>query len=546
MGLDSPAQPTSTKNSINPNEQSGNARNLDIASYAVLAFFTFIHLVLIFQFPLAPDETYYWEWSRHLAWGYYDQGPMIAWWIRGSCLIFGDTVLGIRFGIVVACFGIQLFTFLLAKMLFGRTNAFLSLIVSSITPLALAGAFIATYDPLVVLFWTATMYFIARSLFRECRIGWYLAGLCFGLGLLSKHTMLVLAPCLLLFLFNPKYRHWLKRPQPWLAMLIAIIIFLPNIAWQSTHEWATFRHLFLLTGKGLDHPFYHRLGDFVGSQFALLSPILFFGMLAALNWAAKQRKSEIGDRLWYAFCMGGPVLILFVAITAKSKVQANWAICGWITPPLLWVARLEWNARTKGALNDENQSVAKALSLFLKPLPLSALALCGFITTMISWPDARVFLHVGIANKFDTMNVLYGGQELGEAADCERQSMETELGKKIAIGAVTYDNASRLAFYMKGQPDAFCWFLNTRKTSYYLWQDAFRPKPGENALIVDDHAPDDPKLPELKAIFDRVVPVGKEIDVYRIPLYKDPVHTYYLYKCYGYRPDPTIEKYSGG
>src|SRR5262245_63835401 len=47
--------------------------------------------------PLAFDEAYYWLWSKHLAAGYLDHPPMIAWIIRASILIFGDTAFGIRF-----------------------------------------------------------------------------------------------------------------------------------------------------------------------------------------------------------------------------------------------------------------------------------------------------------------------------------------------------------------------------------------------------------------------------------------------------------------
>src|SRR5450432_2364124 len=40
-------------------------------------------------FDLAPDEAHYWDWSRHLDWGYYSKGPLVAWLIRLSCELFG-------------------------------------------------------------------------------------------------------------------------------------------------------------------------------------------------------------------------------------------------------------------------------------------------------------------------------------------------------------------------------------------------------------------------------------------------------------------------
>ncbi len=46
--------------------------------------------------PLAPDEAYYWVWSRALAAGYLDHPPMVALWIRAGTALAGDTPLGIR------------------------------------------------------------------------------------------------------------------------------------------------------------------------------------------------------------------------------------------------------------------------------------------------------------------------------------------------------------------------------------------------------------------------------------------------------------------
>ena len=46
--------------------------------------------------PLSADEAYYWLWSQHPAWGYFDHPPMIAWLIRAGTLVLGDTPLGVR------------------------------------------------------------------------------------------------------------------------------------------------------------------------------------------------------------------------------------------------------------------------------------------------------------------------------------------------------------------------------------------------------------------------------------------------------------------
>ena len=44
----------------------------------LMVLFYLIRLFLISWLELAPDESYYWHWAKHLDWSYYDHPPMIA------------------------------------------------------------------------------------------------------------------------------------------------------------------------------------------------------------------------------------------------------------------------------------------------------------------------------------------------------------------------------------------------------------------------------------------------------------------------------------
>ena len=52
-----------------------------------------VRLAFAARLPLFPDETYYWDWSRRLAGGYFDHPPMIALLIRAG------TALAAAFGL---------------------------------------------------------------------------------------------------------------------------------------------------------------------------------------------------------------------------------------------------------------------------------------------------------------------------------------------------------------------------------------------------------------------------------------------------------------
>lgn len=512
--------------SVSPSARRGAAWQ----AWGLLLLFGAVHLALAAAYPLAPDETYYWEWSRRPAWGYYDQGPLVAWWIRVSCLLLGDNPLGVRSGIVVAALLSSGFLFLLARDLWGCRAGLLAILFSSVTPLAMAGGFIATYDPLMVLLWSACLWLGWRAIGRgrdprpTPEAPWLALGAAFGMGLLAKHTMALLAPCLLMALAGrPDWRPLLRRRAPWLALALALAAYAPSLAWQADHDWMTFRHLLVLTGKGADTGAARRLGEFVGSQVLLLTPIVFGGMVAALAWCWRGRGRP---ELWYLFCASAPVLLFFTLLALKSKIQANWAVAGWMGAT---VALAGWLAE-----QDRRR------------LAWSAGVSAGILTLLVLWPQARLATGIRLPARLDQMNKLYGGPELGRAADRERAAMERETGEPVVPGAATYDNASRMAFYMAGQPKAVCLFIGTRPNSYLLWNHEAGLRPGGNALLADDYAPGAPRRPRFEALFARVAPVARAIPVHRRPLYDEPVRIYYLYRCYGYRPNPRVETPRGG
>ena len=73
--------------------------------------------------PILPDETYYWEWSRRLAGGYFDHPPMIALLIRAGTAVFGVSAFGIRVVPVLAGFGAVLAAIALARRIGGDDAA---------------------------------------------------------------------------------------------------------------------------------------------------------------------------------------------------------------------------------------------------------------------------------------------------------------------------------------------------------------------------------------------------------------------------------------
>src|SRR6202030_3766023 len=102
----------------------------------------------------------------------------------------------------------------------------------------------------------------------------------------SKFTAVMLLPAVAAFLLVPDWRaRWLRSPYPWLAALIALLLFLPVLIWNAEHDWASFR--FQLVRATATHDLSLRtVGDYIGLQFGLVGFILLPVTLSGLMLSA--------------------------------------------------------------------------------------------------------------------------------------------------------------------------------------------------------------------------------------------------------------------
>src|SRR6516162_11425537 len=102
--------------------------------------------------PITFDEAYYWVWSKHLAGGYYDHPPMVAFVIRAGTMIAGDTEFGVRLVSILLALPMSYAIYRAAAILFdGVRVAATAAILLNVTLMAAVGTLIVTPDsPLLV------------------------------------------------------------------------------------------------------------------------------------------------------------------------------------------------------------------------------------------------------------------------------------------------------------------------------------------------------------------------------------------------------------
>jgi 4-amino-4-deoxy-L-arabinose transferase-like glycosyltransferase len=145
------------------------------------------------------DELYYLACSNHLAFGYVDFAPLVAWLARAFRVVFGDSLHAIRllpalaFGLEIALSGF------ITRALGGERSAiFLACISVMLAPVIAGNGTRLAMNPLEPLFWMGCVYVLLLAINRDQPklLPW--CGVLLGFGLLNKHSTIFLTAALVL------------------------------------------------------------------------------------------------------------------------------------------------------------------------------------------------------------------------------------------------------------------------------------------------------------------------------------------------------------
>ena len=476
---------------------------------------------------LSPDEAHYWDWSRRLDMSYYSKGPMIAYLIFFGTSLFGDTVFGVRILAVVFSALSSFFLYILGKRIYDEQVGLYSALLLQIIPLFSTFGIIFTIDSPFIFFWIVSLFLLSEAVTtsktnnsslpplekggeggfgeveRSTIIYWLLLGVSIGFGLLTKYTMAFFYPCAFLFLlFSKEQRKLLLTKGPSIAFIASLIVLSPVILWNAGHDWVTFRHtagqIHIAEGFAISPDSFL---EFLGSQFGVITPLLFVLALISL-W--KLRKDRGGNFLfWFSI----PVLAFFLLKSIQAKVQANWALPGYITGIVAFSA---FYARRFFRVGRGG-----------KILIAAAVSLSFFITVVAHYPSLlRLPVAMDISSRLD------GWKELGyEVAGLYEQMSRN---RPVFIFSDRYQVTSQLAFYVKGHPVTYCVNLGRRMNQYDLWP-GFSSFLHYDAIFVRTGDKDVPEA--IAAAFEKVE--KKVISAYTKKHAK--IRDYSIFLCYDFK-----------
>lgn len=244
-----------------------------------------IYTVLLRLFYLGvPDlifeEAYYWNYAKHLDIGYLDHPLMVAWIIKLFISLMGNIEFAVRFGAFLCWFVTAYFSYKLTREVLNKASANWALMIVTVLPAYFSFGWFMSPDAPLTACWAMAIYYIHQALIRENKMAWLGVGIAIGLGMISKYTIVLLGAAIVLFVFTDRNsRKWLSRPEPYIAVAIACILFSPVIIWNMQHEWASFT--FQSQGR-LTSNYSFSLPRFISNVIIFLTPTGLLSVIAII------------------------------------------------------------------------------------------------------------------------------------------------------------------------------------------------------------------------------------------------------------------------
>ena len=444
-----------------------------------------LRLVVAAFTPLFPDETYYWEYSRHLAAGYFDHPPLVALAVKFGTLLFGATPIGVRLGPVILGTVGALFLAAAARRMAGDGAAFWLAAAFAAMPLA-SGLVLATPDAPLLAAGAATLYCVVRALqepigTRATLRWWCVAGVALGLAVSSKYTAAILPIGIFAGLVASPLRARLATPGPYVATGISLLVFLPIILWNADNDWISFAFQFSHGLGAVGGSAVKRELELFGGQMGLVSPVLF--VLCAIAVWRGLRAGDSGLRRVLAVT-SLLIFAFFVYSATKRRVEANWPALAYLPALVLAVSHggsTRWKTWFRGGVY-----LAAALS---------AVVYVNAFFPVLPVPARR-----------DPAARAHGWDELAAAVHTVHAPRLPISSYRTWVAADRYQDASELAFHLPDHPEVFSLNLSGRSNTYDLWPSFTERASRRDAmiLVVDEVAGTHPSLAMLSPHFERV------------------------------------------
>lgn len=288
------------------------------------------------------DESQYWSWSRDLAFGYFSKPPLLPWLIAAAEHVCGPSEACIRSPAPLMGLATSLLAGATGRLLYDARTGFWAAMLAAFGTGSVFSARIMSTDVPVVLFWALALFAYVRLLQKTDWRWAVVLGIAIGAGLLAKYAMVYfLAGLVVAAAFEKRARALLVGRELRLALGVAVIVVSPNILWNATNGFLTFRHAGdAVVGEPIE-PSVMRPLEFLAAQFAVFGPAVFGVAIAAVIALLGRESSKRllpADRILLGFAL--PPLVVVTVTASLVHAYANWGAAAFIPLAVLAAAIL--------------------------------------------------------------------------------------------------------------------------------------------------------------------------------------------------------------
>jgi hypothetical protein len=184
------------------------------------------------------DELYYLACGRRPALGYVDHPPLAPLLAGLVGAVFGESLFALRLLPAACGAGTILMTARLARIWGAGTGGqLLASLGVACAPVVLTMCGFFSPNAFELLLWTASWTVITELSRHDRMRDWVLLGALLGLGFENKHTMVNVGLAIAFGLLIARGPRLLRRPGPWMSLVVLAAMALPNLLFQLHHDW---------------------------------------------------------------------------------------------------------------------------------------------------------------------------------------------------------------------------------------------------------------------------------------------------------------------
>jgi 4-amino-4-deoxy-L-arabinose transferase-like glycosyltransferase len=322
-----------------------------------------VRLVISIWLNPGFDEAYYYLYTLHPDWSYFDHPPLVALTTSMGIWLSGGQVsqLTIRIGTLLIYTGSLIFLYLAALKLYTLQVAIITLAIASAIPIfQIAFGTLNIPDTPLLFFWALSLWLATQEFFeyRTYQPTFRLTLLCLTVGLacLGKYHGFILGLGLIGFcLFSPNYRRALQSKWLLLGIPIFLLTISPVLYWNISHDWVSFR---FQTERAVPNSTYQVDRLFVTLLVEMLYLFPTFGLpliwvviraiiqqIRNLRWH-RSLSSRLFINEWelekrrFILWLSLPLILGFTLISGYQQILPAWKMPGYWTATILLSERI--------------------------------------------------------------------------------------------------------------------------------------------------------------------------------------------------------------